>query len=88
MTREWAAHHTLYFYIKSRCEVPVPTFISVIIYHLNIKDSITGQRLDQINGPLIIREQKKINKKRERERESKKAEKVGRGESHAMRLQS
>ncbi len=89
MTRERAAFHTGlfyasgWFYITSGCEAPVSTFTTIIPF-ISIKVSITGQRLDQINGPWWWNTVRSYPEKR---KETERA-KGGRGDSRAMRLQS
>lgn len=56
ITQEWAAFHTLDFFMpldgftsRPGCEAPVSTFTTIIPF-ISIKVSITGQGWDQING--------------------------------------
>lgn len=74
MTREWAAFHTLDFFMpldgftsRQWCEAPVSTFTTIIPF-ISIKVSITGQRWDQINGPWLWNTGCSYSEKRKRRR--------------------
>lgn len=72
-----------WFYITSGCEAPVSTFTTIIPF-ISIKVSITGQRLDQTNGPWWWWNTVRSHSEKTTESEGK----DGRCDSRAMRLQS